>query len=622
MSESSPHLFLCNGAPRPKGGAGDIHTEVLEYEKLKKGRNVKLLLPHFVGLVLHVPDRILDLLEIAAYVFAADRLTFRGSPAAVEYHAWVRDMRFAIRIRDHKFWSRRDVREKLSSALQFMTGDVSYDFKFFPGHSTPQTSLFDIEGFSIQKSGPVSVVLFSGGLDSLAGALERLTTTDESICLISHQSGGPTTKGTQRLLAEALRKQYDTRINHYAFGCGLTGLRAPDETQRTRAFLFTSIAFALAKCHGLNEAYAYENGITSLNLLRRQDLINSRASRTTHPKTLALMADFLSTVHESEFKIINPLWDKTKTDVFKIVNQHGGRNLISSSVSCSTTYKNDLNRTHCGACFQCVDRRLASYAAELEDLDDVGIYSTDIFTQPITKEESRMTVLSYVQQADYFSKMTANGLYADHASGLADVVDHLGAMTEEDAIEALYGLCHRHGEQVMKTALPRIRTKHDDLGKQTVDGSLLAMLSKREHLKSDPERLAARIAGHLTKGILLAYRKKKPADENELNDQIAALLSGEREKYQREFPTMKFASANVVPVHTHSTDNFVIEAKYIRKNTPPSKASEGIAADITKYPAEKYILFVVYDPDGSISDVDAFKNDIESKRPCLVAIVR
>lgn len=622
MSESPPHLFLCNGASMPKRCVRDVHTEVLEYEQSKRGCNVKLLLPRFVGLVFHVPDRILDLLEIAAYVFAADRLTLRGKPDAVEYHAWVRDMRFAIRVRDQKFWSRQDVREKLSSALQFMTGDVGYDFNFLPGHSTPQTSLFDIEGFSIQKPGPVSVVLFSGGLDSLAGALQRLTTTDESICLISHQSGGPTTKGTQRILAEALRKQYDTRINHYAFGCGLTGLRAPDETQRTRAFLFTSIAFALAKCHGLNEAYAYENGITSLNLLRRQDLMNGRASRTTHPKTLALMADFLSTVHEGAFKIINPLWDKTKTDVFKIVNQHGGRNLISSSVSCSTTYKNDLNKTHCGACFQCVDRRLASYAAELEYLDDVGIYSADIFTQPITKEESRMTVLDYVRQADDFSKMTVDGFYVDHAAGLADVVDHLGARTEEDAIEALYGLCHRHGEQVMKAALPRIRTKHDDLGKPIVDGSLLALLSKREHLKSDPARLAARIASHLTKGIRLAYRKKKPDDENQLNDQIEALLSGEKEKYQREFPSTNFALAKVVPDHSHPTSDHVIEAKYIRKNTPPSKASEGIAADITKYPACKYILFVVYDPDGSISDDEAFRGDIEAKRPCLVVIVR
>lgn len=624
MSATTPHLFLCNDAPGPKTAPKDVRVEILEHRESKKGQNINLLLPRFVEDMGHIPDRILDLLEIAAYVFAADRFALRGKSEAVEYHAWARDMRFAIRIRDKKFWSSRETRDKLTAALQFMTGDISYDFKFLSGHSTQPFNLLDKEEFALQKKGPVSVVLFSGGLDSLAGTLQRLETTGESVCLISHQSGGPVTKRTQRLLVDALRLKYKTRINHYAFGCGLKGVRAPDENQRTRAFLFASTAFAprLARCLGLNVAYAYENGITSLNLLRRQDLINSRASRTTHPKTLALMSDLLSTVNEGEFKIVNPLWDQTKADVLKIVDKHGGRDLVSSSVSCSTTYKRDQNRTHCGTCFQCLDRRLASYSAQMEDVDDAGIYSDDVFTQSITKEESRMTVLDYIRQADELSKMTDDKFYVDRMSELVDVVDHIGARTEEEALAAIYNLCHRHGDQVMKKALQNVRSKLDDLGRPLAPGSLLALLSTREHLKSDPERLATRIAGHLIKGLRLAYRKTKPDDEGQLNDQIAALLSGEEERFQREFPATTFALAKVVPDHDNPTAGLIIEAKYIRGKTPPSKASEGIAADITKYPVGKYILFVVYDPDGSVSDDEKFKSDIEDKRACKVAIVR
>ncbi len=622
MSAPDAHMFLCNGASVLSEPPHNVKVERLEYEKQKAGRNVNLLLPDFVRSVYHLPDRVLDLLEIAAYIFAADRSVSRGSREAVEYHSWARDMRFTIKVRDHDFWGSTAVQEKLISALLFMTGDRSYHFDFMPGHSTPLTSLFDSEAFSIQRNGPVCVALFSGGLDSLAGVLHRLNEMDESMCLISHQSGMPSTKRTQKKLIDALKRDYGPRINHYTFGCGLTGVRSSDENQRTRAFLFTSIAYALAHCIGVSGVHAYENGITSLNLLRRQDLINSRASRTTHPKTLSLMSDFLSQVYGDPFSVVNPFSFHTKADVFRIADQRGGRDLITSTVSCSTTYNRPQNTTHCGECFQCVDRRLAAYAANMDEVDDAGIYASDIFTAPVAREEARMTVIDYVRQADDFSKKTDDSFYFDYAAELAEIVGYLGIQDETDAVSRLWELCNRHGSQVMKQALVRIRAKHDDLGKPIVEGSLLDMIGEREHLKTDPERLAQRIAKHLQRAIPLAFQTHKPSSENALNDQVEALLSTEDERYHREFPSTKFALAKAVPDHSHPTVDLVIEAKYIRGKTTPSKAFEGIAADITKYSKSDFVLFVVYDPERSISDDDQFKDDIESKRPCHVAIVR
>jgi hypothetical protein len=66
-------------------------------------RNIQLSLPDFVRDVYHLPDRLLDLLEIAAYVFSADRLIRRGERDDVEYHAWARSFEFRIRVRDHAF---------------------------------------------------------------------------------------------------------------------------------------------------------------------------------------------------------------------------------------------------------------------------------------------------------------------------------------------------------------------------------------------------------------------------------------------------------------------------------------------------------------------------------------
>ncbi|MBI5821402.1 MAG: hypothetical protein HZA88_20735 [Verrucomicrobia bacterium] len=263
MSAPTPILFLCNGAGKPADEPPGTAIVNLSYSKNDPNRLVNLKLPTFVDQVFHLPPRILDLLEIAAYVFAADRWATRGPKDAVEFHAWPRSMRFVIRVREAKFWNRPVVKNKLSSALTFMTGDREYQFKFLSGHATPPTSLFDREEFKIEQHRPTSAALFSGGLDSLAGVLERLHTTQDDICLISHQSGQPSTKRTQKALVGSLTALHPGRIHHYAFECGLCNERAAEETQRTRAFLFGAIAFALAHRLSLNSFYAYENGITS-----------------------------------------------------------------------------------------------------------------------------------------------------------------------------------------------------------------------------------------------------------------------------------------------------------------------------------------------------------------------
>lgn len=620
MSSSTPNVFLCNGAGHHMDLAENAKVISLSYFRNNPDRNVNLQLPRFVDQLFHLPPQILDLLEIAAYVFAADRAANRGSKEAVELHAWPRVMHFVIRVRDADFWNQASVKQKLSAALLFMTGDRDYLFDFESGHSTPPTSLFDREEVTVAPQGPSAVALFSGGLDSLAGVLDRLESTKENLYLISHRSGQPSTKRTQKKLVEALTATYPGRIHHYSFDCGLSHHRAAEETQRTRAFLFCSIAFALANRLSLDSFFAYENGVTSLNLLRRQDLIGARASRTTHPKTHYLMSQFLSELKGSRFTVLNPFWNKTKTDVMDLLNRINGRNLIGSTVSCSKTFKRTQPATHCGGCFQCIDRRLSAYAAGIQDVDNVGIYSEDIFTDPIESPEIRTTALDYIRQAIRFSTETDDAFALERLSELAEITDYVPG-TEDEAVEAVWQLCYRHGEQVL-LALKEIRRHLDDLRYKVRNGSLLQLISDREYLKEDPERLARRIAAMLRESIPVAFRKVGPKDEHKLNDQIDALLRANGDDFRREFPTTQFCLAKVVPDHEAKAAALLIEAKYIRKSTSPSKASEGIAADITKYPEGVFILFLVYDPERAIVDDEKFRKDIQSKRDCLVAVIR
>ena len=166
LLDSQPKVILCNGASPIE----DLAQKVLklEYRDDVPGENITIQLPNFVRQAYRLSERVLDLLEIAGYIYAADRLLSRGSRSAVEYHSWARRLHFIIKVRDFDFWRKSKVQDKLAEALVFMTGDKEHQFTFQPGHSTPPTSLFDDPGIILPEKGNVDVMLFSGGLDSLA----------------------------------------------------------------------------------------------------------------------------------------------------------------------------------------------------------------------------------------------------------------------------------------------------------------------------------------------------------------------------------------------------------------------------------------------------------------------
>lgn len=473
------HIFVCNGASCKKAGA-----LVLDYRKGAKERTVKLCLPRFVDQLSSLSERSLDLLEMAAYVFAADRSTYRGDKDAVEFHAWGRKMRFIMKVRDYEFWNRTDVKESLAEALRFMTGDAQYTFEFQPGHSTPQqTSFFDREEFSLKVDNPTSVVLFSGGLDSLSGTVEQLEHTQNDLFLISHWSGQPSTKKVQNCLVDALKKNYPGRIRHCVFECGLRGGRPPDETQRTRAFLFGSIAFAVAYQANLSGCFAYENGVTSLNFARREDARNGRSSRTTHPKTHALMEKFMRLFSAQNFEIENPFWNQSKTDIIRKLGNSPRKDLISSAVSCSTTFDAPGSASHCGCCFQCIDRRLSAYAAGMQDYDDVGIYGYDVITKTMPDHQTKTAVLDYVRQAYAFEQSSVDSFCDGRWVEIDDATEFM-EMSDEDAVDAIWELCRQHGHQVAE-GIVALRNQHDDLRNIPEKNSLLDLLAQHSHLKPD-----------------------------------------------------------------------------------------------------------------------------------------
>jgi hypothetical protein len=477
---------LCNGADVPSDPHSEEEADTLRLHYRpsaeEEGQRIKVNLPQFVQRARHIPDRIRDLLELAAYVFSADRLVSRGSKSAVEYQRWSgRAFNFVVKVRDYEFWNRSEVRELLEKSLEFVSGDRSYSFNFQPGHETPPAGLFDKKEFRIDRGSDTSVSLFSGGLDSLTGAAHRLTTTEENLCLVSHRSQ-PSIIRTQDRLLEALRQQFPGRLDHYKFKCNLSP-KAREETQRTRSFLFGAIAFAIASTFSLDSFYLYENGVTGLNLSPRQSLLNARASRTTHPQTVYHLEELFSRIHEGKFRIQNPFSWKTKTDVIRLLHEeYECGHLHDSAVSCGVTRSRlPVNVTHCGGCSQCVDRRFASYAAGKEDRDSVGIYGTNIVYEGTDSREYQSTFREFMRLAARFRKNGLDTFYRNWINELSEAVEYLRDPDDEDeAVRAIHELHQRHGKQVEK-AIQRMRLG-EDVYSSPPEGSVLEAVNNREHL--------------------------------------------------------------------------------------------------------------------------------------------
>ncbi len=402
-------------------------------------------------------------------------------------HSWSRDIDLHIKVRDLKFWEKDEVRKKLDETLSFMTGDWNWNFKFYQHSGEIEYELFGDETFVIESEKETNVVLFSGGLDSLSGIIELLRTTDNQLCLVSHQSGNPSVGKVQNDLFDEIKMLYPGRCYHYKYECSLRGQQSADETQRTRSFLFNSIAYTLASTYKLNENILFENAITSFNIAETQDMINSRSSRTTHPKTLGLMSELMTMIHESEYKIKNRFYDKTKADVIAVLKRYGHEKMLDIAVSCSgSRNKKNKHTTHCGICSQCIDRRFGAYYVEVEEEDENGIYDFDFVKEDLLEIKQKKAISDYLLQARKYSKFSLEKFYDEFTDELTDLEEFFEGETEADKIQKIYNVCLRHGGQVEK-AYNRMQLKNDGLNSKFRANSLfslvLGMRTKEDILK-------------------------------------------------------------------------------------------------------------------------------------------
>lgn len=430
-----------------------------------------------------VPSVFLDLLELATYVYCADQGVTRGGNTSRDFGAkWRRRLRFFIPVRNPEIWCSDAIQAALRRTLGFLSED-EYEFTF--GQVKAQQSAEQYFDFGI---GPGSefyvdeVLLFSGGLDSFAGAVQEAIVDGRNIALVSHRST-PKIYSYQRLLATELGRRSSGGMKTFHVPVWIhkdPGL-SRDFNQRTRSFLYACLAATVASMFKLNRIRFYENGIVSFNLPISAQVIGSRATRVTHPKTLRGFAELFGLLTEGEFQVENPFLWRTKAQVVRLVGEAECHDLIKNTVSCSSVFSRTRAHTHCGVCSQCIDRRFGTLAAGHGKDDPEEMYKVNLFTGELKPGLERTMVESYVRTAREIDAMDDESFFRRFGE-INRAWPYLHGPADENAEKAL-DLHRRHAREVQSVLQSEFKDKVERIQKEELPESCLLILTLPDKYK-------------------------------------------------------------------------------------------------------------------------------------------
>ena len=266
---------------------------------------------------------------------------------------------------------------------------------------------------STAKISPGKVLLFSGGLDSLAAAVEFSNSPDR-LALVSHiTKNRQTVTAQQTLFGQLLSK--GCNLAHYSFFVSAkdkgTFEHSVENSQRTRSFLFLTLAAITANRLDRRDIVVIaENGQMAIHLPLSSARIAAFSTHTAHPDVLAQMRIFLSGAFGFEFTIQNPYVQKTKKEMIKPIIDIAPETLINSN-SCWKNSRIAKGATHCGECIPCFIRRVAieSYRK------DTTLYGRDIFSANFGSlppdDEGRRNLADLAEFTLKFERLSTQELY-------------------------------------------------------------------------------------------------------------------------------------------------------------------------------------------------------------------
>ena len=318
-----------------------------------------------------------DFIELTSAVYLADRLCKRGSNAL----NWSRTLHVSLPVRIVSTWEDRTA--LLIRVLQDLTGDT-WSFLFTKRTSELRKSEVQTVLFSKRLDPPSTSILFSGGLDSLAGLVRQQRENWNELIAISVLTNKRIAPIQTACLA-AVQRAFPRAIHHVSVRVALLRKRGTqhafdgeERSQRTRGFLFQALGAVTAHAAGVNSLIVPENGIGAINLPYVESQYGTQSGRAANPLNLRLMSELCSSVFGETFAIELPHRLETKGELLHALRDARLSDAVMRSVSCDKFPQRLKHTIQCGRCTSCLLRRQSLFQAGLGQHDLGHSYAADV----------------------------------------------------------------------------------------------------------------------------------------------------------------------------------------------------------------------------------------------------
>jgi len=307
-----------------------------------------------------VADPHVDFVRLATLVYLVDRTTPRSE------RGFERELSLTVPVSDPDAWGARST--ELAQLLRLLSSD-RWSLTFTHGRPPRRRDVAEAHSSEL-------VLLFSGGADSLSGAI--VAHAEGHRPLLSSHWDFSITGGIQNRLVDELEDLWGTRpetrkvrLGRRATQVGSDLAFRKEGSSRSRSLLFLALGLAVASVNDA-ELWMAENGFASLNVPLTGERRAALSTRTTHPGFLRELAAVLRMLG-LRVQLSNPFEELSKGEVYRRVIDAIGKDdaarLLGASHSCAKPDRGPdfPAETHCGVCFGCLVRRAAFLASDLPD---------------------------------------------------------------------------------------------------------------------------------------------------------------------------------------------------------------------------------------------------------------
>jgi aspartate/methionine/tyrosine aminotransferase len=152
------------------------------------------------------------------------------------------------------------------------------------------------------------------------------------------------------------------------------------------------------------------------------------------------------------------------------------------------------------------------------------------------------------------------------------------------------------------------------------------MVTAGHHMLDPQCRYVSRLRALLCTSLPPAFQTYQAKNERHVQDSGASILQAAQELLHRESPQIPFATVTTKPDFSQTATNdlsLFVEFKYPRERRQLNKTITEMTSRVTIYRDQgACVLFIVYDPERTITDDEKFTTDFEKHEGVWVGISR